>query len=130
MFYGKLLFLFYIYIYIYINLKSSNIPEMVHRYWPIPIYVVLLTTLIQPPIRDWLICLEDLLASYSPSLTQCTTLSIIIGVSSRSFYNIFLTLYVYATICHYEVMKACPLDIYPGTKYSWEHFCDVSTRVC
>ncbi|KAK9997142.1 hypothetical protein SO802_021828 [Lithocarpus litseifolius] len=67
--------------------------------------------------------LEDLLASYSPSLTYSEhRSSTIIGVSSRSFYNIFLTLFVYATICHYEGL---PFR-YPGTKYTWEHFCDVS----
>ncbi|CAK9172858.1 unnamed protein product [Ilex paraguariensis] len=67
--------------------------------------------------------LEDLVASYSPAVTfSIHRSSIIIGASSRSFYNTLLTLCVYATICKYEGLAFR----YPGTKYTWNHFCDVS----
>ncbi|KAA8544279.1 hypothetical protein F0562_022291 [Nyssa sinensis] len=67
--------------------------------------------------------LEDLLSSYSPSITYSIhRSSIIVGASSRSFYNALLTLSVYATICKYQ---GSPFR-YPGTKYTWNHFCDMS----
>ncbi|OVA16815.1 hypothetical protein BVC80_1543g274 [Macleaya cordata] len=75
------------------------------------------------PYPNFYYALEDLLHSYSPSLTWSVhRTSIIIGASSRSVYNTLLTLAVYATICRYEGL---PLR-YPGTRYTWEHFCDVS----
>jgi nucleoside-diphosphate-sugar epimerase len=75
------------------------------------------------PYPNFYYSLEDLLASYSPSLTYSVhRSSIIIGASSRSFYNMFLTLFVYATICQYQGL---PFR-YPGTKYTWEHFYDIS----
>ncbi|KAJ4844642.1 hypothetical protein Tsubulata_033629 [Turnera subulata] len=75
------------------------------------------------PYPNFYYDLEDLVASYSPSVTYSVhRASIIIGASSRSFYNILLTLAVYATICRYQGL---PFR-YPGTKYTWEHFCDVA----
>uniref|UniRef100_A0A2N9IN09 PRISE-like Rossmann-fold domain-containing protein n=1 Tax=Fagus sylvatica TaxID=28930 RepID=A0A2N9IN09_FAGSY len=51
------------------------------------------------PYPNFYYALEELLASYSPSLTYSVhRSSIIIGASSRSFYNALLTLGVYATI--------------------------------
>nr|XP_023884013.1 3-oxo-Delta(4,5)-steroid 5-beta-reductase-like [Quercus suber]POE70981.1 isoform 2 of 3-oxo-delta(4,5)-steroid 5-beta-reductase [Quercus suber] len=75
------------------------------------------------PYPNFYYALEDLLASYSPSLTYSVhRSSIIVGASSRSFYNVLLTLCVYATICRYQGL---PFR-YPGTKYAWENFCDMS----
>lgn len=67
--------------------------------------------------------LEDLVASHSPPVTYSVhRSSIIIGASSRSAYNTLLTLAVYAAICRHE---GSPFR-YPGTRYTWEHFCDVT----
>ncbi|KAJ8634187.1 hypothetical protein MRB53_027523 [Persea americana] len=67
--------------------------------------------------------LEDLIASYSPKLTWSVhRSSIIIGASSRSIYNTLLTLVVYALICRREGFQFR----FPGTRYTWEHFCDVT----
>ncbi|KAF8387796.1 hypothetical protein HHK36_026453 [Tetracentron sinense] len=75
------------------------------------------------PYPNFYYALEDLLKSYSPSLTYSVhRSSIIIGASSRSVYNSLLTLAVYASICKYEGL---PFK-YPGTRYTWEHFCDMS----
>ncbi|KAF3972405.1 hypothetical protein CMV_004077 [Castanea mollissima] len=75
------------------------------------------------PYPNFYYALEDLLASYSPSLTYSVhRSSIIVGASTRSFYNALLTLCVYATICKYQGL---PFR-YPGTKYTWENFCDMS----
>ncbi|KAF8387797.1 hypothetical protein HHK36_026454 [Tetracentron sinense] len=75
------------------------------------------------PFPNFYYALEDLLKSYSPSLTYSVhRSSIIIGASSRSIYNTLLTLAVYASICKYEGL---PFK-YPGTRYTWEHFCDMS----
>ncbi|KAK9288778.1 hypothetical protein L1049_017242 [Liquidambar formosana] len=75
------------------------------------------------PYPNFYYALEDLIASYSPSLTYSIhRSSIIIGASSRSVYNALLTLAAYATICRYE---GSPFR-YPGTRYTWEHFCDMS----
>ncbi|XP_061948214.1 (S)-8-oxocitronellyl enol synthase CYC1-like [Populus nigra] len=49
--------------------------------------------------------------------TYCRT-----PASSRSVDNILLTLSVHATICQYEGL---PFR-YPGNKYTWKHFCDMS----
>ncbi|XVF28237.1 hypothetical protein REPUB_Repub15cG0012200 [Reevesia pubescens] len=75
------------------------------------------------PYPNFYYALEDLVASYAPSLTCFVhRSSIIIGVSSRSVYNSLLTLAAYALICRYEGL---PFR-YPGTRYTWEHFCDMS----
>ncbi|KAK9289076.1 hypothetical protein L1049_017547 [Liquidambar formosana] len=75
------------------------------------------------PYPNFYYALEDLIASYSPSLTYSIhRASIIIGASSRSVYNALLTLAAYATICRSE---GTPFR-YPGTRYTWEHFCDMS----
>ncbi|XP_023884025.1 (S)-8-oxocitronellyl enol synthase CYC2 [Quercus suber] len=75
------------------------------------------------PYPNFHYALEDLLASYSPSLSYSVhRSSIIVGASSRSFYNALLTLCVYATICKYQGL---PFR-YPGTKYTWENSCDMS----
>ncbi|KAJ4844643.1 hypothetical protein Tsubulata_033630, partial [Turnera subulata] len=75
------------------------------------------------PYPNFYCALEDLVASYSPSITYSVhRSSIIVGASSRSFYNTLLTLAVYATICRYQGL---PFR-YPGSKYTWEHFCDMS----
>ena len=41
-------------IYIFINIKNNGKPETVHRYWPIPKYIVPLVKPVYPPIQDWL----------------------------------------------------------------------------
>ncbi|MBA0650323.1 hypothetical protein Goklo_017753, partial [Gossypium klotzschianum] len=75
------------------------------------------------PYPNFYYALEDLLESYAPSLTYSVhRSSIIIGASSRSVYNALLTLAVYALICRYEGL---PFR-YPGSRYTWEHFCDMS----
>ncbi|XP_058004378.1 3-oxo-Delta(4,5)-steroid 5-beta-reductase [Hevea brasiliensis] len=75
------------------------------------------------PYPNFYYALEDLVASYSPSISYSVhRSSIIIGASSRSFYNCLLTLSVYATICRH---KGLPFK-YPGSKYTWEHFCDMT----
>ncbi|GMY27879.1 iridoid synthase CYC2-like [Fagus crenata] len=67
--------------------------------------------------------LEDLVASYAPSLTYSVHRAfIIIGASSRSVYNALLTLAVYAIICQHEGLTFRFSD----THYTWEHFCDMS----
>lgn len=54
------------------------------------------------PYPNFYYALEDVVASYSPSLTYSVhRSSIIIGASSRSVYNMLLTLAVYATICRH-----------------------------
>ncbi|GKV31390.1 hypothetical protein SLEP1_g40082 [Rubroshorea leprosula] len=75
------------------------------------------------PYPNFYYALEDLVASYSPSFSYSVhRSSIIIGASSRSVYNALLTLAVYATVCRHEGL---PFR-YPGTRYTWEHFCDIS----
>ncbi|XP_065865303.1 (S)-8-oxocitronellyl enol synthase CYC2-like [Euphorbia lathyris] len=90
------------------------------------------------PYPNFYYALEDLLASctggpsatpfesvpaYVPSVTYSVhRSSIIIGASSKSFRSSLLTLCVYATICGF---KGIPFK-YPGSKYTWEHFCDMS----
>ncbi|WCJ41353.1 (S)-8-oxocitronellyl enol synthase [Euphorbia peplus] len=75
------------------------------------------------PYPNFYYALEDLVGSYIPSVTYSVhRSSIIIGASTKSFYNILLILSVYATICRF---KGLPFK-YPGTKYTWEHFCDMS----
>ncbi|CAK7322606.1 unnamed protein product [Dovyalis caffra] len=75
------------------------------------------------PYPNFYHALEDLVASYLPSVTHSVhRSSIIIGASSRSLNNALLTLSVYATICRH---LGLPFR-YPGNKYTWEHFCDMS----
>ncbi|KAF5737039.1 3-oxo-Delta(4 5)-steroid 5-beta-reductase-like [Tripterygium wilfordii] len=75
------------------------------------------------PYPNFYYPLEDLVASHAPALTYSVhRASIIIGASSRSAYNALLTLAVYATICRREGL---PFK-YPGTRYTWEHFCDMT----
>ncbi|KAH8484276.1 hypothetical protein Peur_063484 [Populus x canadensis] len=75
------------------------------------------------PCPNFYYALEDLVASYLPSITHSVhRSSIIIGASSRSLNNLLFTLSVYATICRYQGL---PFR-YPGNKYTWEHFCDMS----
>ncbi|PIA61142.1 hypothetical protein AQUCO_00300574v1 [Aquilegia coerulea] len=75
------------------------------------------------PGLNFYYALEDILISYAPKLTWSVhRSSIIIGASSRSIYNTLLTLAVYAAICRYE---GTPFR-YPGTRFTWEHFCDMS----
>ncbi|CAK7322604.1 unnamed protein product [Dovyalis caffra] len=75
------------------------------------------------PYPNFYYALEDLLASYLPSITHSVhRSSLITGASSRSVHNLLTTLSVYATICRYQGL---PFR-YPGSKYTWEHFCDMS----
>jgi len=75
------------------------------------------------PYPNFYYALEDLVVSYLPSITHSVhRSSIIIGASSRSLNNTLLTLSVYATICRYQGLPF----LYPGNKYIWEHFCDMS----
>ncbi|KAH7513441.1 3-oxo-Delta(4,5)-steroid 5-beta-reductase [Ziziphus jujuba] len=75
------------------------------------------------PYPNFYYALEDLVASCPPSVTYSVhRSSIIIGASSRSFFNALLTLSVYAVICKHEGLKFR----FPGTRYTWEHFCDMS----
>ncbi|XP_027331787.1 iridoid synthase CYC2-like [Abrus precatorius] len=75
------------------------------------------------PYPNFYYALEDLVQSYAPTLTYSVhRSSIIIGASSRSVYNALLTLATYAAICRHVGL---PFR-YPGTKYTWEHFCDMS----
>ena len=75
------------------------------------------------PYPNFYYTLEDLVASHAPSLTYSVhRSSIITGASSRSVYNALLTMAVYAIICRHESMAFR----FPGTRYTWEHFCDMS----
>ncbi|KAJ0092475.1 hypothetical protein Patl1_26350 [Pistacia atlantica] len=75
------------------------------------------------PYPNFYYALEDLVASYSPALTfSVHRSSIIVGASSRSVYNALLSLAVYAAICKHQKL---PFH-YPGTRYTWEHFCDMT----
>ncbi|KAK1410043.1 hypothetical protein QVD17_36576 [Tagetes erecta] len=75
------------------------------------------------PFPNFYYDLEDIVASYSKSFTYSIhRASIIIGASTRSYYNSLLSLCIYALICKHENY---PFR-YIGSKYSWEHFWDVS----
>ncbi|KAL9996082.1 putative (S)-8-oxocitronellyl enol synthase [Helianthus debilis subsp. tardiflorus] len=75
------------------------------------------------PFPNFYYALEDILASYSNSLTYSVhRASLIIGASTRSFYNLLLTLAVYALVRKHQNY---PFR-YVGNKYSWEHFWDAS----
>lgn len=67
--------------------------------------------------------LEDIVASYPTSFTYSIhRSSIIIGASTRSYFNSLLSLSIYALVCKHENY---PFR-YVGNKYSWEHFWDMS----
>ncbi|CAI0550538.1 unnamed protein product [Linum tenue] len=76
------------------------------------------------PYPNFYYALEDLLARDLPEGVTYSVhrSSIIMGATPRSIHNGLLTLAVYATICRY---KGLPFR-YPGNKYTWEHFCDMS----
>ncbi|KAF3456309.1 hypothetical protein FNV43_RR00959 [Rhamnella rubrinervis] len=75
------------------------------------------------PYPNFYYALEDLAASYGPTVTYSVhRSSIIIGASSRSVHNGLLTLAAYAEICKHEGLRFR----FPGTRYTWEHFCDMS----
>ncbi|KAD7479644.1 hypothetical protein R6Q59_008390 [Mikania micrantha] len=75
------------------------------------------------PFPNFYYDLEDILASYSKTLTYSVHRpSLIIGASTRTFFNVLLTLSVYALVCKHENH---PFR-YIGNKYSWEHFWEVS----
>ncbi|KAK7264688.1 hypothetical protein RJT34_32298 [Clitoria ternatea] len=75
------------------------------------------------PYPNFYYALEDFVASYAPSVTYSIhRSSIIIGASSRSAYNALLTLASYAAVCRHEGLRFR----YPGTRYTWEHFCDMT----
>lgn len=123
-------------------LKSCTSSKLAHvtvqtgtKHYMGPIYDPLLSTKLishDPPFHEnmarlpypnFYYALEDLLASYTPSLTYSVhRSSIIIGASSRSIYNSLLTLATYAVICRHVGLAFR----YPGTKYTWEHFCDMT----
>ncbi|KAJ4844644.1 hypothetical protein Tsubulata_033631 [Turnera subulata] len=55
------------------------------------------------PYPNFYYALEDLVASYAPSVSYSVhRSSLIVGASTRSFYNILLSLSVYATICSHS----------------------------
>ncbi|KAF7837751.1 3-oxo-Delta(4,5)-steroid 5-beta-reductase-like [Senna tora] len=67
--------------------------------------------------------LEDFVASYTPSITYSVhRSSIIVGASTRSEINAMLMLAAYAAVCCHEGL---PFR-YPGSRYTWEHFCDMT----
>lgn len=75
------------------------------------------------PFPNFYYALEDIAAAYSPAVTYSVhRSSIITGASTRSLHNSLLTLAVYANICKYQGL---PFR-YCGSKYTWEHFCDMS----
>ncbi|KAL2338971.1 hypothetical protein Fmac_013417 [Flemingia macrophylla] len=75
------------------------------------------------PYPNFYYALEDLVHSHAPSLTYSVhRSSIIIGASARSKHNTLLTLATYAAICRHVGLAFR----YPGTRYTWEHFCDMT----
>ncbi|MED6206092.1 hypothetical protein PIB30_023787 [Stylosanthes scabra] len=75
------------------------------------------------PYPNFYYVLEDLVASHAPSLTYSVhRSSIIIGASSRSAINALVMLGAYAAVCRHLRL---PFR-YPGTRYTWEHFCDMT----
>ncbi|KAL2338970.1 hypothetical protein Fmac_013416 [Flemingia macrophylla] len=75
------------------------------------------------PYPNFYYALEDLIQSHAPSLTYSVhRSSIILGASTRSTYNMLLTLAIYAAICRHVGLAFR----YPGTRYTWEHFCDMT----
>ena len=45
---------FYIYYNTHTHIYNSGKPETVHRYWPVPKYIISLVKPVQPPVRDGL----------------------------------------------------------------------------
>ncbi|EXB50215.1 hypothetical protein L484_001148 [Morus notabilis] len=77
------------------------------------------------PYPNFYYALEDIVAQKGHSFTYSVhRASIILGASARSFYNMLVTLCVYASICRHENL---PFR-YPGTKYTWEHLCDATVK--
>ncbi|XP_031285495.1 iridoid synthase CYC2-like [Pistacia vera] len=75
------------------------------------------------PYPNFYYALEDLVASYSPALTFSVHRSyFIIRASSRSVHNMLLSSAVYASICKHQKL----LFHNPGTRYTLEHFCDMT----
>ncbi|KAL2338973.1 hypothetical protein Fmac_013419 [Flemingia macrophylla] len=75
------------------------------------------------PYPNFYYALEDLAQSHAPSLTYSVhRASLILGASARSSYNLLLTLAIYAAICRHVGLAFR----YPGTRYTWEHFCDMT----
>ncbi|KAK2990268.1 hypothetical protein RJ640_014720 [Escallonia rubra] len=122
-----------------IALKSSNICHITiqtgTKHYMGPIFDTTLSNQLIPhappfredyprlPFPNFYYALEDLIASHARTFTYSIhRSSIIIGASSRSVYNLMLTLSVYATICKHEGL---PFR-YFGNRYTWEHFCDMS----
>ncbi|PKA62416.1 3-oxo-Delta(4,5)-steroid 5-beta-reductase [Apostasia shenzhenica] len=69
---------------------------------------------------------EEILADAATRCRQLTWTvhrsSIILGASNRSAYNLLLTVCLYALIARREGEPFA----YPGTLYTWQHFCDAS----
>ncbi|CAN1843785.1 3-oxo-Delta(4,5)-steroid 5-beta-reductase [Linum perenne] len=76
------------------------------------------------PYPNFYYAQEDVLASSLPKgvTHSIHRSSIIMGATPRSHFNSMLTLAIYATICKY---KSLPFR-YPGNRYTWENFCDMS----
>nr|WLD25708.1 citral reductase 1a [Pelargonium hybrid cultivar] len=73
------------------------------------------------PYRNFYYVLEDMTASYVPSITYSIHRPCyIIGASSRSTYNLLLAIALYAAICRHE---GVPFK-YPGNRFTWEHLYD------
>ena len=123
-------------------LKSSLSSPLTHitvqtgtKHYMGPIYDPVLSTQLishEPPFNEnmsrlpypnFYYALEDLVASYTPSITYSIhRSSIIIGASPRSAINALMMLATYAAICRYIGL---PFR-YPGSRYTWEHFCDMT----
>ncbi|GMN59444.1 hypothetical protein TIFTF001_028540 [Ficus carica] len=77
------------------------------------------------PYPNFYYRLEDVLDEYKESMSFTSSVhrsSIIFGASSRSLHNMLSTLCVYASVCRQDNL---PFR-YPGTAYTWEHFCDAT----
>ncbi|CAN0914568.1 (S)-8-oxocitronellyl enol synthase [Linum grandiflorum] len=76
------------------------------------------------PYPNFYYAQEDVLASSLPKgvTHSIHRSSIIMGATPRSHFNSLLSLSIYATICKYKSIRFR----YPGNKYTWEHFCDMS----
>ncbi|CAL1406898.1 unnamed protein product [Linum trigynum] len=76
------------------------------------------------PYPNFYYAQEDVLASALPPEVTYSVhrSSIIAGATPRSLFNTMVSLGVYATICRY---RGLPFR-YPGSRYTWEHFCDMS----
>ncbi|KAK9061673.1 hypothetical protein SSX86_018856 [Deinandra increscens subsp. villosa] len=74
------------------------------------------------PFPNFYYALEDILASKYSLTYSIHRASMIIGASTRSYFNLVCTLAVYALVCKHENH---PFR-YIGNKYTWEHFWDMS----